>query len=37
MKGYYNGFAYMGYILSIGKYWQFASESEYYEYVKESD
>lgn len=33
MKGYYTQTGYMGYIQ--GKYMLFASESEYYEYVKE--
>lgn len=27
MKGYYNGFAYMGFVPSIGKYQQFESEN----------
>jgi len=27
MKGYYNGFAYMGFVPSIGKYQQFESET----------
>lgn len=35
MKGFYNGFAYMGFIPSIGKYWQFESESEYRNYLRE--
>lgn len=35
MKGYYNGFAYMGFIPSIGKYQQFESESTYIQYMKE--
>lgn len=34
-KGYYNGFAYMGYIPSVGKYWQFESETAYRKYLKE--
>lgn len=29
MKGYYNEFAYMGFIPSIGKYQQFESENAY--------
>ena len=28
MKGYYNGFAYMGFVPSIGKYQQFESEND---------
>lgn len=35
MKGYYNGYAYMGYIPSLGKYWQFESETEYKEFLAE--
>ena len=35
MKGYYTQTGYMGYV--EGKYMLFASESEYYEYMKESD
>lgn len=33
MKGYYTQIGYMGYV--EGKYILFASESEYYEYMKE--
>lgn len=29
MKGYYISNAYMGYIPSVGKYWQFESETAY--------
>ena len=32
MKGYYNGFAYMGFVPSIGKYQQFESEEDYLNY-----
>ena len=35
MKGYYNGFAYMGFVPSIGKYQQFESENAYRNYLKE--
>ena len=35
MKGYYVSTGYMGYV--EGKYILFASESEYYEYMKECD
>lgn len=35
MKGYYINSVYMGYIPSIGKYWQFPSENEYRDYIKE--
>ena len=35
VKGYYVSTGYMGYVK--GKYILFASESEYYEYMKESD
>ena len=35
MKGYYTNSAYMGYIPSIGKYWQFESENAYIDYMKE--
>lgn len=34
-KGYYTSFAYMGFIPSIGKYLQFASETEYRNYLIE--
>ncbi len=35
MKGYYMNSVYMGYIPSIGKYWQFTSEEEYKNYMRE--
>ena len=35
MKGYYTNSAYMGYIPSIGKYWQFESETAYRDYMRE--
>lgn len=35
MKGYYINSVYMGYIPSIGKYWQFESETAYIEFMKE--
>ena len=35
MKGYYTTNAYMGYIPSIDKYWQFEDETQYIEYLKE--
>ena len=35
MKGYYANSVYMGYIPSIGKYWQFESETAYRNYIKE--
>lgn len=35
VKGFYNGFAYMGYIPSLGKYQQFESETEYRNYLRE--
>lgn len=35
MRGYYNGFAYMGFIPSIGRYLQFESETEYKNYLIE--
>ena len=34
-KGYYTSFAYMGFIPSIGKYWQFESETAYREFLEE--
>lgn len=34
-KGYYSGYAYFGYIPSVGKYWQFESENEYRNYLRE--
>lgn len=35
MKEYYNGFAYMGFVPSIGKYQQFESEEDYLNYLIE--
>lgn len=35
MKGYYISNAYMGYIPSVGKYWQFESENAYKNYLIE--
>lgn len=35
MKGYYTSYAYMGYIPSVGKYWQFESETEYINFLME--
>lgn len=35
IKGYYNGFAYMGFVPSIGKYQQFESENAYRNYLIE--
>ena len=35
MKGYYNGFAYMGFVPSANAYWQFESEEDYLNYLKE--
>lgn len=35
MKGYYNGFAYMGFVPLIGKYQQFESEEDYLNYLIE--
>ena len=35
MKGYYVSYAYMGYIPSIGKYWQFESETAYKNFLRE--
>ena len=35
MKGYYNGFAYIGFVPSIGKYQQFESETAYINYMRE--
>ena len=35
VKGYYTNSVYMGYIPSIGKYWQFESETAYRNYMKE--
>ena len=34
-KGYYNGFAYLGYVPSLMKYLQFESETAYRNYLKE--
>ena len=35
MKGYYTNSVYMGYIPSVGKDWQFESETAYRDYMKE--
>lgn len=35
MKGYYTNGAYFGYIPSIGKYWQFDTETEYVDFLRE--
>ena len=35
MKGYYTSNVYMGFIPSIGKYWQFESETAYINYMRE--
>ena len=35
MKGYYTNSAYMGYIPSVGKYWQFESEAAYKNFLRE--
>lgn len=35
MRGYYNGFAYMDFVPSIGKYQQFESETAYKNYLIE--
>lgn len=35
MKGYYTSNSYMGYIPSVGKYWQFESETAYKNYLIE--
>ena len=35
MRGYYNGFAYMGFVPSICKYQQFESETAYKNYLIE--
>lgn len=34
-KGFYTEFAYMGFVPSVGKYWQFESEADYREYLRE--
>lgn len=34
-KGYWNGSSYIGFIPSLGKYWQFESETAYEEYLEE--
>lgn len=34
-NGYYNGFAYMGFVPSISKYQQFESENAYRNYLME--
>lgn len=36
MKGYYANSVYMGFIPSVGKYWQFESETAYIDYLKEA-
>lgn len=35
IKGYYSGYAYFGFIPSVKKYWQFESENEYRNYLRE--
>ena len=35
IKGYYTNNVYMGFIPSVGKYWQFESETAYRNYMKE--
>ena len=35
MKGYYTNSVYMGFIPSVGKYWQFESETAYINYMRE--
>lgn len=35
MRGYYTGSYYYGFIPSIGKYWRFATEREYIDFLKE--
>lgn len=35
MKGYYANGYYHGYVPSVDKYWQFESESAYYEFLRE--
>lgn len=35
IKGYYTGFAYLGYVPSLMKYLQFESETEYRSYLRE--
>ena len=35
MKGYYANSVYMGFIPSVGKYWQFKNTSQYENYLKE--
>lgn len=35
MKGYYTNSTYMGFVPSIGKYWQFESETAYRNYLRE--
>jgi hypothetical protein len=37
IKGYYLNSVYMGYIPSIGKYWQFESETAYINYIREME
>ena len=36
MKGYYKNSVHMGFIPSVGKYWQFESETAYRDYMKEA-
>ena len=35
MKGYYTNSVYMEFIPSVGKYWQFESETAYINYMRE--
>lgn len=35
MRGYYANSVYMGFIPSVGKYWQFKNKSQYENYLKE--
>ena len=35
IKGYYTNNVYMGFIPSVGKHWQFESETAYRNYMKE--
>ena len=35
MKGYYTANAYMGFVPSVGKYWQFESEAAYKNFLSE--
>lgn len=34
-KGYWNGSSYIGFIPSLGKYWQFESETAYIEFLRD--